>query len=226
MEHTWGTPAMNRFYQHTQVCAPLTPWGRVLLEKLTVCQLVKKFLTFSGSRRFISTFTRACHLPICGGAHYYSLYLSQQKNSVSGLSKEVCIKCTEPLLLQTTFWGAQGAGWTERSHSKKEAGMAEPCCLHPPWKCDAPIQPRRPNSIWTGMGGKFCNICHTVPTWYILIQCFGLFKKFLVWKWLIGSVHLVKISLPRSVVLCWDEDLNRGSAYHQKLSACLCMCVF
>jgi len=58
-EHTWGTPAMNRFYQHTQVCATLTPWVRVLLEKLTVPQLVKKFLTFSGSRRFISTFTRA-----------------------------------------------------------------------------------------------------------------------------------------------------------------------
>ena len=40
VEHTWGTPAMNRFYQHTQVCAPLT------LEKLIVHQLVKKFLTF------------------------------------------------------------------------------------------------------------------------------------------------------------------------------------
>jgi len=104
MEHTWGTPAMNRFYQHTQVCVPLTPWGRVLLENLTDPQLVKKFLTFSGSRKFISTFTRACQLPICGGAHYYSLYLppllrdlSQQKNSVSDLSKEVCIKCTEPV---------------------------------------------------------------------------------------------------------------------------------
>jgi hypothetical protein len=104
MEHTWGTPAMNRFYQHTQMCAPQTPWHRVLLEKLTVPQLAKKFLTFSGSRKFISTFTRACQLPICGGAHYYSLYLpsllrhlSQQKSSVSGLSKEVCIKCTEPV---------------------------------------------------------------------------------------------------------------------------------
>lgn len=41
MEHTWGTPAMNRFYQHTQVCAPPTPWGRVLLEKLTVPQLAR-----------------------------------------------------------------------------------------------------------------------------------------------------------------------------------------
>jgi hypothetical protein len=50
---------MNKFYQHPQVCALLTPWGRFLLEKLTVPQLVKKFLTFSGSRRIISTFTRA-----------------------------------------------------------------------------------------------------------------------------------------------------------------------
>jgi hypothetical protein len=75
IEHTWGTPSMNRFYQHMQMCAPLTPWGRVLLEKLTVPQLAKNFLTFKGSRKFISTFTRTCHLPICVGAHYYSLYL-------------------------------------------------------------------------------------------------------------------------------------------------------
>ena len=40
----------------------LTPWSRVLLEKLTCLQLVKKFPVFYGTRRFITVFTSACHL--------------------------------------------------------------------------------------------------------------------------------------------------------------------
>jgi hypothetical protein len=40
----------------------LTPWSRVLLEKLTGFQLVKKFLAFYGIRRFITAFTSARHL--------------------------------------------------------------------------------------------------------------------------------------------------------------------
>jgi hypothetical protein len=35
----------------------LTPWSRVLLEKLTGLQLVKKFPAFYGTRRFITAFT-------------------------------------------------------------------------------------------------------------------------------------------------------------------------
>jgi hypothetical protein len=37
----------------------LTPWRRVLLQKLTVPQLVKKFLASYGPRRFIAMFTTA-----------------------------------------------------------------------------------------------------------------------------------------------------------------------
>jgi len=40
----------------------LTPWSRVLLEKLTGLHLVKKFPTFYGTRRFITAFTSARHL--------------------------------------------------------------------------------------------------------------------------------------------------------------------
>jgi len=36
----------------------LTPWSEVLLEKLTVTELVKKFSTFYGTRRFITVLTR------------------------------------------------------------------------------------------------------------------------------------------------------------------------
>jgi len=39
----------------------LTPWSRVLLEKLIVTQLVKRFLTFYGTQRFITVFTRVYH---------------------------------------------------------------------------------------------------------------------------------------------------------------------
>jgi hypothetical protein len=41
----------------------LTPWSRVLLEKLTGRQLVKKFPAFYGTRMFITALTRACHCP-------------------------------------------------------------------------------------------------------------------------------------------------------------------
>jgi len=50
------------------VCPPqaanrlLTPWSRFLLEKLTGSQLVKKFSTFYGNRKFITAFTSARHL--------------------------------------------------------------------------------------------------------------------------------------------------------------------
>ena len=42
----------------------LTPCSRVLLEKLTGTQLVKKFPAFYGTRRFITTFTSARHLSL------------------------------------------------------------------------------------------------------------------------------------------------------------------
>jgi len=42
----------------------LTPWSKFLLEKLTGSQLVKKFPTFYGTRRFITGFTSARHLSL------------------------------------------------------------------------------------------------------------------------------------------------------------------
>jgi purine-cytosine permease-like protein len=42
----------------------LTPWSRVLLEKLGVCQLDKKFPAFYGTRRIITAFTSARHLSL------------------------------------------------------------------------------------------------------------------------------------------------------------------
>jgi len=42
----------------------LTPWSRVLLEKLAGLQLVKKFPAFYGTRRFLTAHTSARHLSL------------------------------------------------------------------------------------------------------------------------------------------------------------------
>ena len=41
-----------------------TLWKRVLLEKLTVPQLIKNFFSFYGTRRFITAFIRVHHLSL------------------------------------------------------------------------------------------------------------------------------------------------------------------
>ena len=50
--------------QNTQLLTYLLPpWKRVILEKLTGSQLVKKFPAFYGTRKFNVAFTSARHLP-------------------------------------------------------------------------------------------------------------------------------------------------------------------
>ena len=51
----------------------LPPRSRVLLEKLTGSQLVKKFPAFYGTRKFIPTFTSARHLSLCWATSAHSL---------------------------------------------------------------------------------------------------------------------------------------------------------
>ena len=52
----------------------LTPWCRVLLENLTGLQLVKKFPTFHGTRRFITTLTSVRHLSVSWASPIQSIY--------------------------------------------------------------------------------------------------------------------------------------------------------
>ena len=52
----------------------LTPWCRVLLEKLTGLQLVKKFPAFHGTRRFITTLTSVRHLSLSWATPIQSIY--------------------------------------------------------------------------------------------------------------------------------------------------------
>ena len=52
----------------------LTPWCRVLLEKLTGLQLVKKFPSFHGTRRFITALTSVRHLSLSWASLIQSIY--------------------------------------------------------------------------------------------------------------------------------------------------------
>ena len=52
----------------------LTPWYRVLLEKLTGLQLVKKFPAFHGTRRFITALTSVRHLSLSWANPIQSTY--------------------------------------------------------------------------------------------------------------------------------------------------------
>ena len=52
----------------------LTPWCRVLLEKLTGLQLVKKFPAFHGTRRFITALTSIRHLSVSWASPIQSIY--------------------------------------------------------------------------------------------------------------------------------------------------------
>ena len=52
----------------------LTPWCRVLLEKLTCLQLVKKFPAFHGTRRLITALTSVRHLSLSWASPIQSIY--------------------------------------------------------------------------------------------------------------------------------------------------------
>ena len=59
----------------------LTPWSRVLLEKLTSLQLGKKFPAFYVTRRFITAFTSARHLSLSCASPLFPLLMSYQSIS-------------------------------------------------------------------------------------------------------------------------------------------------
>ena len=60
--------------QKTIITYLLTPWCRVLLEKLTGLQLVKKFPAFHATRRFITALTSVLHLSLSWANPIQSIY--------------------------------------------------------------------------------------------------------------------------------------------------------
>ena len=70
----------RRCLQNNRLCIQilhtylLTPWCRVLLEKLTGLQLVKKFPAFHGTRRFITALTSVRHISLSWARTIQSIY--------------------------------------------------------------------------------------------------------------------------------------------------------
>jgi hypothetical protein len=54
---------IEQFRQHVKIISQpeVTPYSKVLLEKLIASQLVNKYPEFYETQRFISVFTKACH---------------------------------------------------------------------------------------------------------------------------------------------------------------------
>ena len=70
----------------------LTPWCRVLLEKLTGLQLVKKFPTFHRTRRFITALTSVRHPFLSWAGPIQSVYPhSTSWRSILILSTHLCL---------------------------------------------------------------------------------------------------------------------------------------
>jgi hypothetical protein len=85
----------------------LIPWSRVLLKKLTVSQLVKKFPAFYGTWKFIIAFTRARHVSLSSAlCQHFVTYFSNWHSKAFGSctsSSAVCISVCLTSLTPCTF---------------------------------------------------------------------------------------------------------------------------
>ena len=83
----------------TRLTYLLTPWRRVLLEKLTGLQLVKKFPAFHGTRRFITALTSVHHLSLSWASPIQSIYTHPTSwRSIPILSTHLCLGLPSGLL--------------------------------------------------------------------------------------------------------------------------------
>jgi len=94
----WSTPHPGHF---TYL---LTPWCRVLLEKLTGLQLFKKFPAFHGTQRFITALTSVRHLSLSWAIPIQSIYPHPTSwRSILMLSTHICLG---------HFTLGKGTGWS------------------------------------------------------------------------------------------------------------------
>ena len=140
----------------------LTPWSRVLPEKLTVSQLVKNFHAFFGTRRLFTAFTIARHLSLSWGSliesiprtfHFLKIRLniilpSTPESTKWSLSirfpheNRVYASLCHPYALHvppisffSTFITRTIFGEQYRSLSSSLCSFRDSCCLLPPRWC-------------------------------------------------------------------------------------------
>jgi len=82
----------RKFINVFQLKYLLTPWSRVLLEKLTCSQLVMKFSAFYGTRRFITAVISARHLSLSWSSSIQSMSPPPTSwRSILILSSHLCL---------------------------------------------------------------------------------------------------------------------------------------
>jgi len=87
-----GSDGSQCHFRHLLLTYLLTPRSRVLLEKLTVFHLVKKFPAFYRTRRFITAFTSARHLFLSWASSIQSITPhSISWTSILILSSHLCL---------------------------------------------------------------------------------------------------------------------------------------
>ena len=89
---------LNLYTEHTYL---LTPWNRVLLEKLASLQLVKKFPAFYGTRRFLTALTSARHPSLSSASPVQ--YVPKTVSLFPFLRHETSSRGTPP---RRTEWGS------------------------------------------------------------------------------------------------------------------------
>ena len=88
----WYLPKRGLYKKVSLLAYLLTPWSRVLLQKLTGSQLVKKYPIFYGTRRFITTFKSARHLSLSWATSTQSMPLHVTSwRSILILSSHLCL---------------------------------------------------------------------------------------------------------------------------------------
>jgi hypothetical protein len=116
----------------------LTPWSRVLLEKLTSSQLVTKFPAFYGTPRFITAFTRARHMSL----FWASSIQSMPSHPTSWRSILILFSCLR--LVRPPLWSSGQSFWLQIQRSRVRS-LALPDFLSSSGSGTGSTQPREVN---------------------------------------------------------------------------------
>jgi len=197
----FGSPFQSTISATTTTCKhsltySLTPWCRVVLEKLTGLQLVKKFPAFHGTRRFITAPTSIRHLSLSWASPIQSIYPHPTYwRSILILSTHLRLSLssdlfpsgfptktlyTPPLLTHTRhmpspsnssrFYHPHNIGWAVQTVNKKM--LAFRLTRHLRWHRWMSTLPRRSNTLYCSV------LCIIIALAYILYSF-----------WLIIKIH-------------------------------------